>query len=157
MIDMASIRTNGDHLCSVGNTFLEDLIDATGTAFPLSSLSSRLMNRVHDFARFKAEGRKISIVATYDAWSARIVARSNVDAVLVGDSAAMVVHGHPTTLAATVGQMAAHTRAVARAAPEKFEFVRLLFEVRYDGRTSGETPSADVYYDDLHFGEARAD
>jgi 3-methyl-2-oxobutanoate hydroxymethyltransferase len=72
------------------------------------------MTTVRDFGRFKAEGRKISIVTAYDAWSARIVARSNVDAILVGDSAAMVMHGHPTTLAATVGLMAVHTRAVAR-------------------------------------------
>jgi 3-methyl-2-oxobutanoate hydroxymethyltransferase len=85
------------------------------------------MNRVHDFARFKAEGRKISIVTTYDAWSARIVARSNVDAILVGDSAAMVVHGDATTLGATVDQMATHTRAVARAAPDKFVIADLPF------------------------------
>ena len=70
------------------------------------------MNTVLEFARFKAEGRKISIVTAYDAWSARLVARSSVDAILVGDSAAMVMHGHPTTLAATVGLMAVHTRAV---------------------------------------------
>ena len=42
------------------------------------------MTAVHDFARFKAERRKISIVTAYDAWSARLVARSNVDAILVG-------------------------------------------------------------------------
>ena len=30
------------------------------------------------------------MVTAYDAWSARLVARSNVDAILVGDSAAMV-------------------------------------------------------------------
>ena len=75
---------------------------------------------VLDFARFKAEGRKISIVTAYDAWSARLVARSNVDAILVGDSAAMVMHGHETTLAATVELMAMHTRAVATAADGKF-------------------------------------
>ncbi|MBI3049201.1 MAG: 3-methyl-2-oxobutanoate hydroxymethyltransferase [Acidobacteria bacterium] len=85
------------------------------------------MNAVHEFARFKAEGRKISLVTAYDAWSARIVARSNVDAILVGDSAAMVIHGHPTTLAATVGLMAMHTRAVARAAGGKFVIADLPF------------------------------
>lgn len=69
------------------------------------------MNAVHDFARFKAEGRKISMVTAYDAWSARIIARSTVDAILVGDSAAMVMHGHPTTLAATVGVMAMHRQS----------------------------------------------
>ena len=85
------------------------------------------MNSVHDFARFKAEGRKISMVTAYDAWSAHIVARSNVDAILVGDSAAMVVHGEPTTLAATVALMALHTRAVARAAAGKFLVADLPF------------------------------
>jgi 3-methyl-2-oxobutanoate hydroxymethyltransferase len=78
------------------------------------------MKNVLDFARFKAEGRKISIVTAYDAWSARLVARSNVDAILVGDSAAMVMHGHDDTLAASVDLMATHTRAVARADPAKF-------------------------------------
>jgi 3-methyl-2-oxobutanoate hydroxymethyltransferase len=85
------------------------------------------MNDVRDFARFKADGRKISIVTAYDAWSARIIASSNVDAILVGDSAAMVIHGHPTTLAATVGLMAVHTRAVARSAAGKFLVADLPF------------------------------
>lgn len=71
------------------------------------------MNSVRDFARFKAEGRKISMVTAYDAWSARLIARSGVDAVLVGDSLAMVMHGETTTLPATVRLMALHTRAVA--------------------------------------------
>ena len=85
------------------------------------------MNNVLDFARFKAEGRKISIVTAYDAWSARLVARSNVDAVLVGDSAAMVMHGHDTTLGATVSLMALHTRAVARSAAGKFVIADMPF------------------------------
>ena len=85
------------------------------------------MNNVLDFARFKAEGKKISIVTAYDAWSARLVARSRVDAVLVGDSAAMVMHGHETTLAATVALMALHTRAVARSVAGKFLIADLPF------------------------------
>ena len=78
------------------------------------------MKTVHDFARYKADKRRISIVTAYDAWSARIVARSRVDAILVGDSVAMVVHGHDTTIPATVGMMALHIRAVARASGGKF-------------------------------------
>lgn len=85
------------------------------------------MNSVRDFARFKAERRKISIVAAYDAWSARIIARSQVDAILVGDSAAMVMHGHQTTLAATVDLMALHTRAVACSSAGKFLIADLPF------------------------------
>ena len=85
------------------------------------------MTNVHDFARFKAEGRRISMVTAYDAWSARLVAQSDVDAVLVGDSAAMVMHGHSTTLPATVRLMALHTRAVASAVGGKFLTVDLPF------------------------------
>lgn len=85
------------------------------------------MNTVRDFVRFKAEGRKISMVTAYDAWSARLVARSQVDAILVGDSAAMVMHGHDTTVRATVGLMAVHTRAVAAAAGGKFLVADLPF------------------------------
>jgi hypothetical protein len=38
------------------------------------------------------------------------------------------------------------------AAPEGFEKIRVLFEVRYDSKAPGEAPEADVYYDDLYFG-----
>jgi 3-methyl-2-oxobutanoate hydroxymethyltransferase len=85
------------------------------------------MNTVHDFARCRTEGRRISIVTAYDAWSARVAARSNVDAILVGDSAAMVIHGHPTTVSATVKLMAMHTRAVVGAAQGKLVIADLPF------------------------------
>ena len=89
--------------------------------------SRRSMKNVLDFARFKADGRKISVVTAYDAWSARLVARSLVDAILVGDSLAMVVHGHATTLPATVHLMALHTRAVATSSDGKFLIADLPF------------------------------
>lgn len=85
------------------------------------------MTTVHDFARARTEGRKISVVTAYDAWSARLVAASSVDAILVGDSVAMVVHGEPTTVTATVSMMAAHTRAVARFAAGKFVIADMPF------------------------------
>ncbi len=78
------------------------------------------MTGVREFASFKAAQRKISIVTAYDAWSAHIVAQSQVDAILVGDSLAMVVHGYPSTLAATVDLMALHTRSVSRGSGGKF-------------------------------------
>jgi hypothetical protein len=40
------------------------------------------------------------------------------------------------------------------AAPEGYEKIRVLFEVRYDSKVPGEVPEADVYYDDLYFGPA---
>ena len=55
------------------------------------------------------------MVTAYDAPSARIAEDAGVDIVLVGDSVAMVVLGHDSTLAVTVDDMAHHTAAVARA------------------------------------------
>ncbi|MEX0326374.1 MAG: 3-methyl-2-oxobutanoate hydroxymethyltransferase [Puniceicoccaceae bacterium] len=78
------------------------------------------MKRVTDFSRFRAEGNPISMVTCYDAWSARIIAESPVDAVLVGDSVAMVMHGHPDTVHATTNMMASHTAAVRRGIGDKF-------------------------------------
>jgi 3-methyl-2-oxobutanoate hydroxymethyltransferase len=85
------------------------------------------MTSIRDFARFKSDGRRISMATAYDAWSARLVSHSRVDAILVGDSAAMVVHGHPTTIAATVNMMATHTAAVARGAVDKLIVADLPF------------------------------
>ncbi|MFO7724162.1 MAG: 3-methyl-2-oxobutanoate hydroxymethyltransferase [Oceanipulchritudo sp.] len=78
------------------------------------------MKRVTDFARFRAEGQPVSMVTCYDAWSARLIAESSIDAVLVGDSVAMVMHGYPSTVHATREMMATHTAAVRRGIGEHF-------------------------------------
>jgi 3-methyl-2-oxobutanoate hydroxymethyltransferase len=82
---------------------------------------------VLDFQKMKNAGRKISMVTCYDYSSARAVADSNIDCILVGDSLAMVMHGHPTTLSATTAMMALHAAAVARGAPTKFIVADLPF------------------------------
>ena len=82
---------------------------------------------VLDFQKMKNEGRKISVVTCYDYSSARAVAASNIDCILVGDSVAMVMHGHATTLSATTAMIALHTAAVARGAPSKFIVADLPF------------------------------
>lgn len=73
---------------------------------------------ITDFQKRKAIGLPISMVTSYDAWSARIIADSDVDCILVGDSAAMVAHGHGSTLPAETSMMAAHIAAVRRGAPD---------------------------------------
>ena len=58
------------------------------------------------------------MVTAYDAPSARVVSEAGADLILVGDSVAMVVLGYDDTLQVTVGDMAHHAAAVARAKPE---------------------------------------
>lgn len=75
---------------------------------------------IHDFKRKKQAQTKISMLTCYDYPSARIVAQTNLDCVLVGDSLAMVVHGHPSTVFATIEMMALHTSAVSRGLGNQF-------------------------------------
>ena len=76
--------------------------------------------KVQDFSKKKSEGVPISMVTCYDSWSAALIADTDIDCVLVGDSLAMVIYGHETTLPASIETMAAHTAAVRRGMPEKF-------------------------------------
>jgi 3-methyl-2-oxobutanoate hydroxymethyltransferase len=76
------------------------------------------MKSILDFARAKRELSPIVLIAAYDALMARLLAESEADAILVGDSVAMVVHGHPSTVHATVEMMCAHVGAVRRGAPD---------------------------------------
>jgi 3-methyl-2-oxobutanoate hydroxymethyltransferase len=73
-----------------------------------------------DFRRAKIERRKLSMVTCYDYTFARLLSRSPIDAILVGDSVAMVIYGHPSTLSASVETMRLHTEAVVRGAAGKF-------------------------------------
>lgn len=77
------------------------------------------MKSILDFNRARQTGRPIVMVTAYDAPMARIVAASEADAILVGDSAAMVVHGLPSTIHATLEMMVLHTAAVRRGAPDR--------------------------------------
>jgi 3-methyl-2-oxobutanoate hydroxymethyltransferase len=82
---------------------------------------------VLEFQKMKDEGRKISMVTCYDFTSAKILAESSVDCLLVGDSLAMTMHGFPSTLSATIEMMTLHTAAVSRGAPKKFLVADLPF------------------------------
>ena len=66
----------------------------------------------------KQQGRKVVAVSCYDYTTARLVAQTDVEMILVGDSAAQVILGHDSTLPATMDFMVAITAAVRKAAPD---------------------------------------
>lgn len=70
--------------------------------------------RPADLQLRKQEGRPISVLTAWDALSAAVVADAGADALLVGDSLAMTVLGHGTTLPVTLDEMLHHCRAVGR-------------------------------------------
>ena len=85
------------------------------------------MNSIADFARARRELHPIVMLAAYDALMARLIAATEADAILVGDSVAMVAHGFPSTVHATLEIMVAHVAAVRRGAPDLFVVADLPF------------------------------
>ena len=78
------------------------------------------MKNIQEFKKKKQEAEKITMVTCYDHWSAQLLADTEIDVLLVGDSVSMVVHGFESTVHADIEMMALHTKAVARANTGKF-------------------------------------
>ncbi|HBE02475.1 MAG TPA: 3-methyl-2-oxobutanoate hydroxymethyltransferase, partial [Spirochaetia bacterium] len=71
--------------------------------------------------------RRISMLTCYDFSAAKILSRTGLDLILVGDSLGMSFQGYPDTLAVTLEQMIYHTRAVKKGAPEKLVILDMPF------------------------------
>jgi len=87
---------------------------------------------VRDFIKKKGK-EKIAMVTAYDYAFAKLVDTAGVDAILVGDSAAMVVHGLPSTIPIDMNTMLLHVSSVARAKPRALvigDMPFLSYEVR---------------------------
>ena len=69
-----------------------------------------------ELAEMKRRGEKIVMVTAYDAPGARFADAAGIDIILVGDTAAMVVLGHESTVPVSMDEMLFMTRTVARAA-----------------------------------------
>jgi 3-methyl-2-oxobutanoate hydroxymethyltransferase len=67
-------------------------------------------------AEKKRDSERIVMVTSYDYPTARLADEAGLDLVLVGDSAAMTVLGHDSTVPATMDEMLMLTRAAARGA-----------------------------------------
>jgi 3-methyl-2-oxobutanoate hydroxymethyltransferase len=85
------------------------------------------MKSICEFKGMKSKGKKISVVTCYDFWSAKIIAVSEIDTILVGDSGAMIMHGFESTINAEMTMMVYHVSAVKRGAANKFIIADLPF------------------------------
>ena len=70
---------------------------------------------VLDIQKIYKRGERITMLTATDYPMAKQVNDAGIDMILVGDSTAMTVHGHPNTLTATMDMMVLHCAAVARA------------------------------------------
>lgn len=75
----------------------------------------------------KHEGKKITMVSTYDYLSAKLCDEVGIDCLLVGDSLGMVFQGLDSTLPVSLEEMIYHAKAVRRGAKRAFVIVDMPF------------------------------
>jgi 3-methyl-2-oxobutanoate hydroxymethyltransferase len=91
-----------------GGGALEDIVSLTPVGEPRQKIT------VASLREKKLQHQPITCLTAYDYASARLVDEASIDIVLVGDSLAMTMLGHPDTLSVTVDEMLHHTKAVRR-------------------------------------------
>jgi len=89
----------------------------------------------------KGRGEKIAMLTAYDYSFARILDQAGLDVLLVGDSAANVIHGHETTIPITLEQMIDHAASVVRAVERALVVVDMPFG-SYQGNSTLALESA---------------
>jgi 3-methyl-2-oxobutanoate hydroxymethyltransferase len=91
-----------------GGRALEDIVSLAPVGEPRQKIT------VASLREKKLQHQPITCLTAYDYASARLVDEASIDIVLVGDTLAMTILGHPDTLSVTVDEMLHHTRAVRR-------------------------------------------
>ena len=74
---------------------------------------------IHSLLDCKRRGERFAMLTAYDYTTARILAAAEIPVILVGDSLAMLMLGHRSTLPVSMEEMLHHARAVARGAPDQ--------------------------------------
>ncbi|GGD30664.1 3-methyl-2-oxobutanoate hydroxymethyltransferase [Nocardioides daphniae] len=88
----------------------------SGAAAPSSEPSPAPVRKVrtHHLREMKERGEPITMLTSYDMYTAQIFDEAGIDLLLVGDSASNNVFGNETSLPVTVDELVPLTRAVAR-------------------------------------------
>lgn len=85
-----------------------------------ASETARKKRTITEIRRSKATGEKMVYMSVPDYTSAQWAEMGGVDVAVLGDSLAMIAHGHPNTIPATMDMMIMHGQAVRRGAPNTF-------------------------------------
>ncbi len=94
--------------------------DKTAEAGAKQQFDKRDKRTITEIRDSKKTGEHMVYMSVYDYSSSKWAEMAGVDVVVVGDSLAMVAHGHSNTLPATMDMMILHAQAVRRGAPNTF-------------------------------------
>jgi 3-methyl-2-oxobutanoate hydroxymethyltransferase len=87
---------------------------------PAGGGAKREKRTITEIRNSKTSGEKMVYMSVPDYTSAKWAETAGVDVAVVGDSLAMIAHGHPNTIPATMDMMVLHAQAVRRGAPNTF-------------------------------------
>ena len=91
-----------------------------GDAADNAAEGERKKRTITEIRESKKTGEKMVYMSVPDYTSAKWAEMAGVDVAVVGDSLAMVAHGHASTIPATMDMMIMHAQAVRRGAPNTF-------------------------------------
>ncbi len=113
---VAATRTGVDNLEEIVSAISQDSNSATPDRDPHALYGGSQQRRINvtDLAKAKVSGEKWPMLTAYDAMTANLFDEVGIPVLLVGDSAAMVVHGHDSTLPISVDDLVSLTSAVVR-------------------------------------------
>jgi 3-methyl-2-oxobutanoate hydroxymethyltransferase len=80
----------------------------------------RKKRTIQEILDSKHSGEKMVYRSVPEYTAARWAQMAGVDVAVVGDSLAMIAHGHPNTIPATMDMMTLHAQAIRRGAPDTF-------------------------------------
>src|SRR5258705_1870227 len=87
---------------------------------PASQPPAKKKRTIQEIRDSKNTGEKMVYMSVPEYTAARWAEMAGVDVAVVGDSLAMIAHGHPNTIPATMDMMVMHAQAIRRGAPNTF-------------------------------------
>jgi len=85
-----------------------------------STMTKKNIRAPGDFTKKKADNEKITMLTAYDFSMAKILHKSSIDTILVGDSLGNVIQGGNNTINVSLEDIIYHSKAVKKGAPDLF-------------------------------------
>ncbi len=90
--------------------------------------------KIYDWKQRKIKKEKISMLTCYDFTFAKIMNQTKIEALLVGDSSSMVIHGDDNTIGSKVQDLAKMCASVVKGAKDKFVVCDLPFGFAFESQ-----------------------